>query len=129
VRRATRRRCPTSSRCSPDSGKPRPRSEWRAALAKLEPEPPFANFNRGMAALRAGDLVAAKESFKREIARAPDYHEFHFWLAIAHLGLGESDERASVTSVAMTQQHHARRPRPLRREARPPQRRALNARF
>jgi Tfp pilus assembly protein PilF len=72
-----------------------------AALAKLEPEPPFAFFNRGMTAMRAGDLRAAKESFQRELARAPDYHEFHFWLAAAHLGLGENDDARKHLAIAM----------------------------
>jgi Tfp pilus assembly protein PilF len=60
-----------------------------AALKQIDPEPPFSHFNRGLAALRAGDLAAAKAAFRTEIARAPDYHEFHFWLAVAHVGLGE----------------------------------------
>ena len=31
----------------------------------------------------------AKALFAREVKRSPYYHEFHFWLAIAHLRLGE----------------------------------------
>ena len=84
-----------------DSGQTEASQRMAAALAQLEPEPPFVWFNRGMAAMRAGDLVAAKESFKREIARAPDYHEFHFWLAVAHLGLGEGDEARKHLSIAV----------------------------
>ena len=88
--------------CSPTSGSSTSRSGWRRTLAKLEPEPPFAFFNRGMAAMRAGDLRAAKESFEREIARAPDYHEFHFWLAVAHVGPGRAaTTRASTWRIAM----------------------------
>jgi len=84
-----------------ESGKLDESEQLALTLAKLEPEPPFAFFNRGMVALRAGDLRAAKESFKREIARSPDYHEFHFWLAVAHLGLGESADAKRHLEVAM----------------------------
>jgi len=72
-----------------------------ATLAKLEPEPPFGFFNRGMAALRAGDLPAARTSFEREIARSPDYHEFHFWLAVTLQGLGDSEAAKKHLAIAM----------------------------
>jgi Tfp pilus assembly protein PilF len=72
-----------------------------AALARLEPEPPFAYFNRGMAAMRAGDLHAAKASFEREIARSPDYHEFHFWLAVAQIGLGQTEDARKHLAIAV----------------------------
>jgi tetratricopeptide (TPR) repeat protein len=84
-----------------DSGQLGESQKLAAKLAQLEPEPPFAFFNRGMAALRAGDLYAAKESFKREIARSPDYHEFHFWLAVVHVGLGESDDARKHLDIAI----------------------------
>jgi tetratricopeptide (TPR) repeat protein len=60
-------------------------------LQELDPEPPFSHFRRGMAALQAGDANGAKEAFAREVARAPDYHEFHFWLGVAHASLGENE--------------------------------------
>jgi tetratricopeptide (TPR) repeat protein len=62
-----------------------------ARLGELDPEPAFSHFKRGMAAMRAGDLRAAKGAFAREVARAPDYHEFHYWLGIAYVNLGEAD--------------------------------------
>ena len=62
-----------------------------ARLGELDPEPAFGHFKRGMAAMRAGDLRAAKEAFAREVERAPDYHEFHYWLGITHVHLGEPD--------------------------------------
>jgi Flp pilus assembly protein TadD len=61
-----------------------------ARLQALDPEPAFSHFKRGMAAWRAGDANGAKEAFAREVARAPDYHEFHYWLGIAHVALGET---------------------------------------
>ena len=84
-----------------DAGKTEDSQRLAAALAKLEPEPPFAFFNRGMAAMRAGDLQAAKASFEREIARSPDYHEFHFWLAVAHVGLGENAQARKHLAIAV----------------------------
>ena len=84
-----------------DAGKTEDSQRLAAALAKLEPEPPFAFFNRGMAAMRAGDLQAAKASFEREIARSPDYHEFHFWLAVAHVGLGENAQALKHLAIAV----------------------------
>jgi tetratricopeptide (TPR) repeat protein len=71
-------------------------------LAKLEPYPPFYFFNRGQAALRAGNLVEAREDFKRELERDPDYHEFHYWLAVADLGLGRIDEARKELNLALT---------------------------
>ena len=70
-------------------------------LAKLEPYPPFYFFNRGQAALKAGDLVAARDWFKKELDRSPDYHEFHYWLAIADFGLGQVDEARSELAIAL----------------------------
>jgi Tfp pilus assembly protein PilF len=70
-------------------------------LAKLEPYPPFYFFNKGQAALRAGNLVDARQYFKRELDRNPDYHEFHYWLAIADFGLGRIDEARKEMNEAM----------------------------
>ncbi len=72
-----------------------------ARLRQMDPDPPFGYFNRGMAAMRDGDIRAAKEAFAREVARAPDYHEFHFWLAVASLYLGETDEAQKHLAIAM----------------------------
>ena len=57
-------------------------------LAQVEPVPPFHYFELGQAALRKGDYKLARDMFAREVSRAGDYHEFHFWLAVAHAGLG-----------------------------------------
>jgi predicted Zn-dependent protease len=70
-------------------------------LAKLEPYPPFYFFTKGQAALRVGNLVDAREYFKRELDRNPDYHEFHYWLAIADFGLGRVDEARKELNLAM----------------------------
>jgi Tfp pilus assembly protein PilF len=57
-------------------------------LAQLEPYPPFHFFNLGRQAMQQGDYAKARQLFVRELARSPDYHEFHFWLAVAEFQLG-----------------------------------------
>ena len=84
-----------------ESGKLDESERLALKLARLEPEPPFAYFNRGMAALRAGDLHAAKALFERELARDPDYHEFHFWLAVALAGLGDTRAAKEHLTIAL----------------------------
>ncbi|GAA5184409.1 hypothetical protein GCM10025771_38420 [Niveibacterium umoris] len=58
-------------------------------LASIDPEPPFHYFDRGMAAMQAGDYAGARDLFAHEVKRAPDYHEFHFWLGLALYHLGD----------------------------------------
>ena len=58
-------------------------------LEKAEPYPPFHFFDLGMAALQAGQFETARTWFTQEVKRAAYHHEFHFWLAIANLGLGD----------------------------------------
>jgi Flp pilus assembly protein TadD len=60
-------------------------------VAQIEPNPPFAYFNRGVMAMKAGNYRAARDLFAKEVDRAPYYHEFHFWLALALAGLGDND--------------------------------------
>ena len=60
-------------------------------LAQLEPTPPFYYFERGLAALRDHDYARARDMFAKEVERDPNYHEFHFWLAVAYLQLGRKD--------------------------------------
>ena len=61
----------------------------RQRLAALEPNPPFHFFNLGQEAMRRGDYAHARELFERELERAPDYHEFHFWYAVAAYQMGD----------------------------------------
>ena len=67
-------------------------------LAHIQPTPPFFYFQKGMKAMDEGRYADAKSMFAREIKRSPYYHEFHFWMAIAHLRLGES--RAADAEMA-----------------------------
>jgi Tfp pilus assembly protein PilF len=75
--------------------------ELEQRLAQLEPDPPFTFFNRGLAAMRDGDFRAARDLFAREVDRAPYYHEFHFWLALALANLGDTERARQHLSLAM----------------------------
>lgn len=64
-------------------------SAFERRLAQAEPHPPYFHFDQGMQAVRAGDLAAARDAFRREIERAAYNHEFHFWLGVVSFHLGE----------------------------------------
>lgn len=70
----------------------------RTRLKQLEPHPPFHFFHLGQEAMKLGDYARARTLFERELEREPDYHEFHFWLALAHYQLG--NRRAADASMA-----------------------------
>ena len=72
-----------------------------ARLKAAEPYPPFFFYNRGEAALRAKDFATARAMFKRELDREPDYHEFHYGLAIADFGMGRLEEARSELAIAL----------------------------
>jgi Tfp pilus assembly protein PilF len=72
-----------------------------ARLAAIEPVPPFHYFNLGMKAMNGGDYAQARALFAREVKRAPYYHEFHFWLAMAHLKLGETNAARAEIRLAL----------------------------
>jgi tetratricopeptide (TPR) repeat protein len=61
-------------------------------LAKLEPQPPLHDFNLGLAAMKQQDYRTARDLFAREIARADDSAEFHYWLGLATYGLGDVEQ-------------------------------------
>jgi tetratricopeptide (TPR) repeat protein len=63
----------------------------QARLAALEPHPPFHFFQLGRAAMERHDYAAARDWFAKEVARADDRPEFHYWLALAHFRLGETE--------------------------------------
>ena len=54
------------------------------------------------AALHKGEFAKAREMFLKEIDRDPDYHEFHYALAVADFGLNRLDEARAEMSLAMT---------------------------
>jgi tetratricopeptide (TPR) repeat protein len=70
-------------------------------LAQIEPNPPFSYYNRGLVAMGNGDYKAAKALFAKEVDRAAYYHEFHYWLALAELRLGEVDDARKHLAIAL----------------------------
>jgi tetratricopeptide (TPR) repeat protein len=93
-----------------DQGRAAEADKLAARLEALDPEPAFAFFNRGMDAFNKGNMQAAKDAFAREVARAPDYHEFQFWLAVTLLNLGEVDAARQHLALAVknsTTRHEA----------------------
>lgn len=70
-------------------------------VAQIDPDPPFAWFNRGLAAMKAGNYRAARDLFAKEVDRAPYYHEFHFWMAMALVNLGETQQAREQLALAM----------------------------
>lgn len=73
----------------------------RARLALLEPHPPFHFFLLGQEAMKLGDYGRARRLFEREVQRSPDYHEFHFWLALAYYQLGNIEAADSHMAQAL----------------------------
>ena len=68
---------------------------------RLEPAPPFFYFERAMKAMEARQFVEAKQLFEREVKRAPQNHEFHYWLAMAHLALDQPAQARDQMAMAV----------------------------
>ncbi|MDZ5632700.1 tetratricopeptide repeat protein [Janthinobacterium sp. GMG1] len=73
----------------------------RRKLLALQPEPPFHFFNQGQRAMESANYQEAARLFKREIARDPYYHEFHFWLAQAYARMGQPSLADRQLELAM----------------------------
>lgn len=71
-----------------------------AQLTQAQPVAPFYYFNLGVAAMNKSDFKQAKSWFEKELTRAPDYHEFHFWLGLAHYRLGEFKQAEEQLTLA-----------------------------
>jgi tetratricopeptide (TPR) repeat protein len=72
-----------------DAGRFSEADAFAARLAEAQPIPPYRYFDQGMAAMRVGDFLSARDLFRKEIARDAFVSEFHFWLAIASYGMGD----------------------------------------
>lgn len=70
-------------------------------LASLEPYPPFHFFHLGTEAMKRGDYESAKLMFRREVSRADYNSEFHYWLALAELRLGEVSAARHQIAIAL----------------------------
>lgn len=82
-------------------GKTEESNAMAARLKTIEPTPPFFYFDKGIKALEEKKYAEAKSLFEREVARSPYYHEFHFWLAIAHWRLGEARAARDQMTLAV----------------------------
>jgi len=76
-------------------------ADLRRKLEQMEPNPPFGYYKRGVAAMKDGDYKLAKEMFAKEVDRAAYYHEFHFWLALAYMGLGDTEHAREHLAIAV----------------------------
>ena len=84
-----------------DQGRLVAAAEWTHKLERIEPNPPFAYFKRGQEAMAAGDYRLARDMFAKEVDRAAYYHEFHFWLALAEVGLGDMEGARKHMAIAI----------------------------
>jgi tetratricopeptide (TPR) repeat protein len=72
-----------------------------AELQRRQPLAPFAAFDEGLALLRAGRIEAAEALFKKELGLTAQYHEVHFWLAVAQFKLGARDSALQHLKTAL----------------------------
>jgi len=70
-------------------------------LAALEPYPPFHFFRLGTQAMQRGDYEQARSLFRREVDRADYNSEFHYWLGLAELRLGEVSAARRQIKIAL----------------------------
>ena len=92
------------------NGKKEEAEQLTQRAARLYPAPPYHFFSQAMAAYKAGNFAQARMLFAREVARAPYNDEFHFWLGIANLQLGElkSAEKQLALARDMSVRNDAR---------------------
>jgi tetratricopeptide (TPR) repeat protein len=94
-----------------DEGQKSEAESLMAKVKELQPYPPFYFFNLGMAAMQRGDYKAARDFFAKELDRDAYYHEFHFWIAAAYLGLNDIAQAKAHLAIAMensaTRKDHA----------------------
>jgi len=83
-----------------NNGKPDEAQALLRRIDRLHPAPPYHWFNQAMTAYKAGDMRRARTLFAREVARAPYNDEFHFWLGVAYLGLGEMETAVKELALA-----------------------------
>lgn len=82
-------------------GRKREAAELARRVASIQPTPPYYFFDKGMEAMRKADYETAKRMFERELKRAPYSDEFHFWLAVANLRLGDTGTAREQLALAI----------------------------
>lgn len=78
-------------------------------LARLQPASPYFYFHQGVAAFRRGEFISARDLFRREVERAGYNDEFHYWLGLAHLRLGEDSQAREQLAQAFDTSTRAER--------------------
>jgi predicted Zn-dependent protease len=76
-------------------------AEMERRVAAIQPTRPYYYFDKGMDAMHSADFETAKRMFERELKRAPYSDEFHFWLAIANLRLGDTGTAREQLALAI----------------------------
>jgi tetratricopeptide (TPR) repeat protein len=84
-----------------DLGRDAEAGALQARADRLDPHPPFSEFRRGLAALREHRLEDARRLFEGEADRAPDYHEFQFWLAVTYAEMNDVRQATEHLTRAM----------------------------
>ncbi len=69
-------------------------------LQRLRAASPFAAFQQARQAFDAGDYAQARDLLERVLRVSNDYHEFHFWLALSYLRLGDRDRAVQHLRLA-----------------------------
>lgn len=72
-----------------DVGRRSEADDFARQLAQIQPVPPYKFFDEGVVAMKAGEYAAARQLFRKEVARAAYVPEFHFWLGLANYGMGD----------------------------------------
>jgi Tfp pilus assembly protein PilF len=84
-----------------DLGREKESRALKRQIEQIRLYPPFYFFDLGMAALKTNDFKSARTLFRKEIERDPYYHEFHYWLATAYVGLGELSDARKHLAIAI----------------------------
>ena len=71
-------------------------------LHELQPVAPFHYFELGKQALQNGKPREAINLIKKEMQRDPYYHEFHLWLALSYMKIGNMSEAKEELLQART---------------------------
>ena len=79
-------------------------------LDQLEPNPPFSYFNRGLAAMRDGDVKSARELFEKEVDRAAVLPRVSFLAGARLCPSGRDRARAQAPDDGHGKQHDAQGP-------------------
>ncbi|HEU4853495.1 MAG TPA: tetratricopeptide repeat protein [Telluria sp.] len=72
-----------------------------ARVATIRKVPPFHYFRSGIEAMQREDYALARDLFRKEVDRAPYYDEFHYWLGMAQLKLGETGAARAQFALAL----------------------------